>query len=739
MNKYLYYGALPWERDGGAVVNYYLLHKQHEMRPEDEYWGVPKVPTEVSPDSIKFVNIPFNVETHQQVVDLMDEERIPLVNIFHIERHKIESMIDPLHSIGGKMVLHQTIHWRDDDILKMGDKLHDIDMIVCPTQYAQKVFMFDMKMPREQTTVIPHAVDITKFKRAVGTKRNLVKAKWGIRPEQMVLLYSGRLGSWKGVPQLIPIVRSLVKDYDCVFIFRGNAFDEEGKRIAYILDRMQKNNPNVLFLSNWQPPEVMEELYSFTDILLFNCHDEKTRAVTEDGLKDISEITYDDKVWSLNNDGELELVNIKNIYVYDNYDGEMFRLNNKQISLFITPEHELLYTTQKKRNEFQKGKVKELKKSRYYLPTTGKWNGLDIDFIKVKDLVDIELFHTAKKLPEYVDIGALLSLLGWYISEGMLSIGTNCKNYNVIHIYNSNEENKDEICELANKIGLHGVKRDNEVIINSIELCEIFSTAGMGAKNKKIPKWALQFSSRLLGRLYNSLMKGDGSRAGNYSGVYYTSSDKLMETFCELVLKLGYSPKFYRRKTDGGIFGEKEFPATESWAISVREINNKGTLKPEHITKNNYKGLIWCLETENGNFFTERDGLLVCSGNSAHEGFGVPLIEAQAVGACPVTTALANHVEICGNDGFAGKIVAPTVQVGTVNDGTAVKVGSSDAIYGSVKWLLESPQEMRVMGENGMHNVRTRFTLEENVKKWLELYDLMIPEGYDMTEAATFA
>jgi glycosyltransferase involved in cell wall biosynthesis len=109
--------------------------------------------------------------------------------------------------------------------------------------------------------------------------------------------------------------------------------------------------------------------------------------------------------------------------------------------------------------------------------------------------------------------------------------------------------------------------------------------------------------------------------------------------------------------------------------------------------------------------------------NSAHEGFGVPLIEAMACKAIPVTTALPNHVEIVGRTGLAGMLLEPRVQVGEVNDGRKLSVASSDQLYGAVKWLLENPEEVSIMGERGCQIVNERYDLTKIVVQWLQLYD----------------
>ena len=385
MSKYIYWGALPWEHDGGAVVNYYLLKKQHELRSRDIYYGVPKVQHEVDPSALKWVNFP-RIRTYNDIVDTIYKNKIELMNMFHVGHEDFEQILDPIMELGTKTVLHQTLHWNDDVILNC-DRLEDIDKIVCPTVYAQDIFIRERKIRRRNTTVIPHAVDDTKFYRPPDAERNLYKEKLDIRPDQKVIVYSGRLGLWKGIRELVPILRPLYMEHDCVFLIRGSQFgDREGKALDYILKRISRENPNVRYYPDWMSPEFMERMYQIADIMLFN---------------------------------------------------------------------------------------------------------------------------------------------------------------------------------------------------------------------------------------------------------------------------------------------------------------------------------------------------------SGHEGFGVPLIEAQAVGAVPVTTALANHIEICGRDGNTSKIIAPTVDVGEVNDGTRVKVGSSDAVYGAVKWLLENPVEAEVMGKRGRANVQKRFRLEDICHRWLALYDSMVPDPYN--------
>jgi glycosyltransferase involved in cell wall biosynthesis len=237
----------------------------------DEYHGVPKVQHELDPSVLPFVHYPI-LNNMEDFIDYLYKHKIPITNLFHIGREDMEKFIDPAHSIGNKLVLHQTIHWVDDDIVTMGNRLRDFDMIVTPTSYAKEVFKRVCRIPEKQLVTIPHAVDTRAFSRRMTNARDA----FGIRPDQKIILYSGRLGFWKGLHTIIPIVRDVIKNYDAVFIIRGSHFgDKEGKSLHDVFKRMdRKYGSNFHILDNWMAPAYMEELYATVGqnngILLFN-------------------------------------------------------------------------------------------------------------------------------------------------------------------------------------------------------------------------------------------------------------------------------------------------------------------------------------------------------------------------------------------------------------------------------------------------------------------------------------
>lgn len=262
--KYLYWGPHLSEMDGGAIVNYYLLNELIKIRTKDKYWVVPKVPEEFDPSYIPFAE-PVFIGNPEAIPDIMLSHDIPVVNLFHVGRYDFEKVIEPVHMIGGKLVLHQTIHWADDDVFK-SDVLDQFDKIVTPTNWAREMMMKVAKISPRNIKVIPHAIPMNRF----YPHESPLREYFNIKPEQKVFLYTGRLSLWKGVHNIIPAMRDLIKEFDCVFIFRGGAFRglDRSAQLDYIISTIASRNPNVIFIPEWQEPSFMEELWGLGDFFL---------------------------------------------------------------------------------------------------------------------------------------------------------------------------------------------------------------------------------------------------------------------------------------------------------------------------------------------------------------------------------------------------------------------------------------------------------------------------------------
>ena len=73
-----------------------------------------------------------------------------------------------------------------------------------------------------------------------------------------------------------------------------------------------------------------------------SCYDKKTELLTENGWKKFTEVSYKDKVCTLNSKtGKIEFQKPTKIHNYS-YKGKMYRLKTKRVDLLVTPNHNLL-------------------------------------------------------------------------------------------------------------------------------------------------------------------------------------------------------------------------------------------------------------------------------------------------------------------------------------------------------------------------------------------------------------
>jgi hypothetical protein len=130
----------------------------------------------------------------------------------------------------------------------------------------------------------------------------------------------------------------------------------------------------------------------------------------------------------------------------------------------------------------------------------------------------------------------------------------------------------------------------------------------------------LEYDTPHLRALFDGLMDSDGHyRPGNNQPCFSTSSDGLLCGVLELGVKLGLHPRFTRRGPEAratlAATGRVIRPTLPAYTVFFRS-ENIG-LDRDVCRREAYEGKIWCLRVkDNKNFFVERGGVLVCSGNT---------------------------------------------------------------------------------------------------------------------------
>ncbi len=136
---------------------------------------------------------------------------------------------------------------------------------------------------------------------------------------------------------------------------------------------------------------------------------------------------------------------------------------------------------------------------------------------------------------------------------------------------------------------------------------------GLHAERGPIPEIAWSFSAAQFEVFLEVLVQADGNRASaNTVRVY--KSHPFVDSLQALCAVHSYRTKKY---TDS--------PASATLSITAA---SDGCVKPRYdVRRWNYRGPIWCVTVEHGNFFTRRNGRVHLTGNCDDDGTDVALLE----------------------------------------------------------------------------------------------------------------
>lgn len=369
-----------------------------------------------------------------------------------------------------------------------------------------------------------------------------------------------------------------------------------------------------------------------------SCYDEKTRALTTNGLKTYKELREGDCVFSLNPiTQEIEVKPIEKIIIQP-YEGQMIHFNNKRIDLMVTPNHKMfiLNTSKKAKKLLIETAEKASKRSIFYMPE-GQWTGKKEEYFEVKGYGRVKTKD-------------LMYILGIFIGDGFIAyqekrietktglareeyleksrdklngkfkkiekIGNHIsisKGYRIFFDIPVNDKCRKKVEKTLSNLGIkyhcHEGKAGSHLYFTSKAFMEFFTQCGQGAHNKHIPRWALEYSSEYLACLFEGLMDSDG-----YGGkIYYTVSEMLASDICELCIKLNLKPSMHKRYSISSLNGRR-IEGISYYIFIAKTVRSISHHRNKVI---DYKGHIWCLKVkDNKNFLVERNGRFDFCGNT---------------------------------------------------------------------------------------------------------------------------
>jgi len=355
------------------------------------------------------------------------------------------------------------------------------------------------------------------------------------------------------------------------------------------------------------------------------CFDKETEILTDSGWKYFKDLTYSDKVLSMNpQDRELDYYKIKNIISY-NYTGDLYTYKDS-IDFKVTPNHRFLYRLYGgNRDKYKKNEIQNITNEKIYIPTSGNW-------LKTTKKAYFEFFETTSKNKLKIDTKTFFEFLGWFISEGCVIKDKNRKDSYRIKISQKKKNYLSEIENILKRMGLSGYYNTSEYAFkfaNKVLGKYLLEQCGHTAKNKKIPIELKNYNKEYLIILLHNLVKGDGSIIKKRNSFHYTTvSKQLADDIQEIAVKCGYAVSISKQKTDHQL----------QYRLYIATKSKNKNIKINKIVKEYYNDKVYCVEVEPYNtIFVRRNGksywtlnsiLWIQQGRSIAE--TIPLLEATA-------------------------------------------------------------------------------------------------------------
>lgn len=388
-------------------------------------------------------------------------------------------------------------------------------------------------------------------------------------------------------------------------------------------------------------------LYKFRIIDLkekFGCYDKETEVLTKNGWKLFSNVTMDDEFATLNSEHYLEYQKPLDIISYK-YEGPMYRLENRGISLNVTPNHNLYVS---KGSYFYALKNNLKVTYPYELCTPDKYFGKDKRFLKgcnwegnnpqeffqIPDYTYTQEFkyknernikRTYIKKGPKIEIKAFLKFLGFCVAEGSTYIRKGKNGAYISIAYNPADE-KELVTELIKNIGFNGSFSGGCARFSSTPLGHwLKENCGHLAPNKKVPEFIKNLSPKYIKIFLEYLYIGDGYQAKT-SWKLTTTSKQLRDDICELILKCGQAfsyceirPRPSYNNVTGRVINSSLISYDINWMKNIEiEIDNS---KVKHIKSfierwEDYNDMVYCVTVPNHVIYIRRNGKGVWCGNS---------------------------------------------------------------------------------------------------------------------------
>lgn len=343
---------------------------------------------------------------------------------------------------------------------------------------------------------------------------------------------------------------------------------------------------------------------------IISCFDTKTHVLTENGWKLFKDLTDNDKVAYMKDNGKTGFILPEAYHTYK-YKGRMYGCDSRKVNYLVTPTHRMYVSNRDHKWKFETAENTHNKTLCFKTTTDFEYGQYKNEIIKLENNYPSSVKNPVLEF----DKKLFYKFMGWYLSEGSTYHRKTNKqsNYRVILTQsNTKSEYVKEISEMLTAMRLTWCREKNgsNFIVSHKPLFTYLNKLGK-CLDKYIPEDLFHTHKDNLKELFWGLVKGDGSIRTDKYVEFYTTSAQLKTDFIRLACLLGYNviehePDVRNRKNKKYIIGVQ----------FEKKYNNVYNNKEPYYTVENYNDKVYCLSVKNNLLYVMREGKCMWSGNS---------------------------------------------------------------------------------------------------------------------------
>lgn len=409
--------------------------------------------------------------------------------------------------------------------------------------------------------------------------------------------------------------------------YRDESEVYEGAYPAHVVETLRSGNTISVLLKIEKPASLGDKL----------CYDQHTEVLTDSGWVRIPEVTWEDKICTLNPSGEIEYQEFTETHMYPRGD-RMYRLATQQLDMLVTDKHRN-FVKDSRAQSYSLVPADEMYGKRVRFKKSGVWVGESPRAITLPAL-EVKAGQSGngtRWMPEMeLPVETYMMLLGAYLSEGNLVFHGGSGTYG-IDIACPAEHKRNALLPALDKAGVkYTLMQDGgdprSIRIYSKQLYTEFSKYGAYAHCKQIPNHIFTYAKEDLQVLFDWLMWGDGHR-NRKSGLpvcYTTVSKRLADDIQRLCLHIGIAANVAQMNTARvDTIAGTEYRCRPTWRVGIVSMKLEPQINHGHVNQQNaqveqwvenFKEPVFCITVPNHVMYVRRNGKAYWSGNSGSYG-----------------------------------------------------------------------------------------------------------------------